>query len=372
MFLGDRNYFCADIPCDIPLAPMIDGKPAPPLLQQSKVDSVMRTNREKCLREYYNRFQKDGGESQIIKWGQIRRNETLLFPELYNTDGTKYIIAFDPARSSGDNSIVSVMKLIDDENIGWYGEIVNCTNLIDIGNKKGYKMSTPDQIKFLKQTILDYNGKSPDYENILGLLIDPGAGGGGISAYGDNLLEDWKDKKGIIHKGFLDHEYELYEGYKTKYPHASNVLKFLSPNKLRTQMVDEFIELMGLDLIKFPKEYDGKGYIAISEDDEKGNSKLKNKNLTMEEEVSLINLDILKTEITSIHRFENAEGTSKTYKLSKEKERKMGDDRFYTIIMLSHFLYELRRKNITNKKRPTNISPSSYFAIANKSSRARR
>ena len=25
------------------------------------------------------------------------------------------------------------------------------------------------------------------------------------------------------------------------------------------------------------------------------------------------------------------------------------DDRFYTIIMLAHFLYELRRKNITNK-----------------------
>ena len=285
MFLGDRNYFCADIPCDIPLKPLIDGKPAPPLLQQSKVDSAMRANRSKAEREYYNRFQKDGGESQIIKWGQIRRNETILIPELYHIDGGKYVIAFDPARSSGDNSIVTAMKLIEDENIGWYGEIINCTNLIDIGTKKGYKMSTPDQIKFLKETILNYNGKAPDYENIMALLLDPGSGGGGVTAYGDNLLEDWKDKKGIIHKGFLDRDYDLYEGYKNKYPNASNILKFLSPNKLRTQMVDEFIELMGLDLIKFPKEYDGKGYITISEIDIKGESKLKNKNLTIEEEV---------------------------------------------------------------------------------------
>ncbi|MDD4376503.1 MAG: hypothetical protein PHR25_07000 [Clostridia bacterium] len=359
MFLGNRNYFCADIPCDIPLAPLIDGKPAPPLLQQEKVDSVMRTNREKGLREYYNRFQKDAGESQIIKWGQIRRNETLLFPELSYTYGGKYIIAFDPARSMGDNSIVTAMKLIEDENIGWYGEIVNCTNLIDIGNKKGYKMSTPDQIKFLKETILNYNGKAPDYENILGLLIDPGAGGGGITAYGDNLLEDWKDKKGLNHKGFLDQDYDLYEGYQKKYPNASNVLSFLSPHKLRTQMVDEFIELMGLDLIKFPKEYDNKGYISISEEGKNGEVKLKNKTLTMEEEISLINLDILKTEITSIHKFENAEGTSKTYKLSKEKEKKIHDDRFYTIIMLSHFLYDLRRKNVTGKKN-NNIDWMSY------------
>lgn len=361
MFLGDHNYFCCDIPCDIPLNPMIDGKPAPPLLQQSKVDSAMRANRDKCLREYYNKFQKDGGESQIIKWGQIRRNEIIVFPELFYTDGGKYLISFDPARSIGDNSIVTVMKLIEDDNIGWYGEIVNCTNLIDIGTKKGYKMSTPDQIKFLKETILNYNGKAPDYENVIALLIDPGSGGGGISAYGDNLLEDWKDNKGIVHKGFLDNTYELYDGYEFRYPNTSNILKFLSPNKLRTQMVDEFIELMGLDLIKFPKEYDGKGYIAISEDIN-GESKLINKNLTMEEEVALINLDILKTEITSIHKFENVEGTSKTYKLSKDKERKMGDDRFYSIIMLAHYLYELRRNKIVNREvQQANINFSSLF-----------
>ena len=348
MFLGNRNYFCCDIPCDLPLNPMIDGKPAHPLLQQSKVDSAMRSNREKAMREYFNKFTKDGGENQIIKWGQIRRNETFTLPELHYTDGGKYAIAFDPARS-GDQSIIMAMKIIEDKNIGYYGEIVNCTNLVDLASKKGIKMSSPEQIKILKENILAYNGNAPDYENIEVLQIDAGSGGGGISAYSDNLLEDWIDSKGIKHKGFLDKNYDLYEGYEYKYPNASNKINLISPNKYRNQMVDEFIELMQLDLIKFPKEYDGKGYITLEKQD--GNEiKLISRNLSFEEEVALTNIDVLKTEITSIYKFENPEKTSKSYKLPKDKENKMNDDRFYTIIMLSHYLYDLRRKNIVNKE----------------------
>lgn len=348
MFLGDRSFFCCDIPCIIPLNPMIDGKPAEPLLDQTKVDSAMRANKEKAMREYYNIFQKDGGDQQIIKWGQIRRNETFILPELCYVDGGKYAIAFDPARS-GHNSIVTVMKIIEDPKIGYYGEIVNCTNLIDIASKKGIKMASPDQIKALKDAIIAYNGNAPDYENIEILQIDAGSGGGGISAYSDNLLEDWFDHQGNKHKGFLDSSYELYEGYEFKYPNASDKLKLVSPNKYRTQMVDEFIELMQLDLIKFPKEYDNKGHVVLQH--YKGNEvKLETRHLTMEEEVSLINLDILKTEITSIYKFENPEGTSKSYKLPKDKERIMNDDRFYTIIMLAHYLYEIRRKNIVRQE----------------------
>ena len=360
MFLGNKNFFCADIPCDIPLSPLIDGEPTIPLLQQSKVDNAMRANREKALREYYNKFTKDGGEDQIIKWSQIRRNETLLLPEFNYKDGCKYVIAFDPARS-GDNSIVTVMKVIYDDNIGYYGEIINCTNLIELGNKKGYKMKTPDQIKFLKQAILDYNGNAPDYENILGFLIDPGAGGGGISAYGDNLLEDWTDKKGNTHKGFLDDEYEIYDGYKKLYPNASNILKFLSPNKYRNDMVENTMKLMELDLIKFTKEYDGKGHIALQEfDDDLSNLKIKE--LSTEEEVSLLNIDIMKTEMTSIYKFENVEGTSRSYKLPKDKEKKMHDDRFYSLIMLGHFLYNLRREGVVNrKKKPSNITQYQFY-----------
>ena len=192
------------------------------------------------------------------------------------------------------------------------------------------------------------------------IQIDSGAGGGGISAYSDNLLEDWVDQSGQKHKGFLDRKFELYEGYEIKYPNASDKINLLSPHKYRTQMCDEFVELMQLDLIKFPKEYDVKCYVTLQK--EVGDEvKLVTKPLTLEEEVSLLNIDILKTEITSIYKFENPEKTSKSYRLSKEKEGKMHDDRFYTIIMLSHYLYELRRKHITQKKTNNNMNVQDIF-----------
>lgn len=350
MFLGNtRNFFCCDISCEVPLHPTMDGVSYPALLTQSKVDSAMKANKEKALREYYNKFTKDGGENQIIKWGQIRKNETFLLPEMYNVDNSKYIIAFDPSRMS-DNSIITVMKIMKDKNIGYYGKIVNCTNLVDVESKKHIKLSTPEQIKILKEQILAYNGKCPDYGNILALLVDPGAGGAGVNAIGDNLLEDWYDKNNIKHKGFLDLESEAYPNYESKYPNASNILHFYSPQKYRTQMVDEFIELMGLDLIKFPKEYRGKDYVVEENIDKDGNVILNNRQLSSEEGISLAQIDILKTEITSIHKFENPEKTNKTYKLPKEKENTCHDDRFYTTILLSHFLYNLRRTDIVNKE----------------------
>jgi hypothetical protein len=74
----------------------------------------------------------------------------------------------------------------------------------------------------------------------------------------------------------------------------------------------------------------------------------KNYELSFEEELALINIDLMKTEITSIHKSTISENTSVTYALSKEKENKMHDDRFYTIIMLAHRLYELRRGQTVN------------------------
>ena len=57
----------------------------------------------------------------------------------------------------------------------------------------------------------------------------------------------------------------------------------------------------------------------------------------------------MKTETTSIHKFENPEKTSVRYALPKDKEKIMNDDRFYTLIMLAHYLYELRRDDQLSK-----------------------
>ena len=56
----------------------------------------------------------------------------------------------------------------------------------------------------------------------------------------------------------------------------------------------------------------------------------------------------MKTETINIHRVANAEKTSVRYILPKDKERIMYDDKFYTLLLLAHYLYEKRRGDIIN------------------------
>lgn len=341
MILGDTRYFVADMPCNVALEPYMDGELHAPLLKKSIVDNAMKSNKEKALREYYNKFTLDGGETQIIKRSQIVRNSTLFLPQISNNNNDKFILAVDPARSF-DNSIFGAMKLVYDKEIGYYGEIANCVNFVEVGNKKKVSMkTTPDQIQYVREMLLVYNNNNPDYENIDSLLIDSGAGGGGISAWGDGLLEEWTDSKGKKHKGFIDNEFDLYKDIAERYPNNSDKLSLISPQKYKKQMVEELIELMSLDLIKFPKEYDGKGFINIAIDN-KDERSIKEYHLSLEEEIALINIDIMKTEVTSIHRSKSSNGNV-SYDLPKDKENKIHDDRFYTLCLLAHRLYELRR-----------------------------
>jgi hypothetical protein len=360
MFIGDNRYFVADIPCDVPLSPLMDGEPHAPLLKKEQVDNAMKGNKEKALREYYNRFTTDGGDSQVFKRGVLARNSTTQLPEMYNTtDKDKFILAFDPARSY-DNSVCSVMKILYDENLGYYGEIVNCVSFVDVEKKKKTPMKTPDQIQYFKNMLLAYNGNTPDYENIMGVLFDSGAGGGGISAFADNLLESWTDSKGIAHKGLIDLDHEEYKDYSSKYPNTVNKLNLISPHKYKKQMVEELKELLELDLIKFPKEYSGKGFINLIIDDGKERD-IRERHLTDEEEIALVNIDIMKEETVSIHRHKSSNGNI-SYALPKDKENKMNDDRFFTLLLLGHFLYELRRESITKKERPK-IDVSKLFMV---------
>lgn len=350
MIMGDNRYFVADIPCDIPLDPLMDGEKHPPLLKKEQVDNAMKTNREKALREYYNRFTTDGGETQVIKRGVVVRNSVNQLPTMSNeSNRDKFVLAFDPARVF-DNSVCSVMRIIHDPEIGYYGEIVNSVSFADLSKKKKTPMMTPDQIAYFKNMLLSYNGKNPDYENIMSVLFDSGAGGGGINAFADNLLSDWTDTNGVFHKGLIDLSHDEYKDMSSRYPNAVNKLRLISPKKYKVQMVEQLKELMELDLIKFTKEYDGKGFANLIIDDGKERN-IKERHLTMEEEIALINIDLMKEETVSIHRFESG-NKNVSYDLPKDKENKIGDDRFYTLLLLAHFLYELRRENIKNRPKP--------------------
>ena len=109
-------------------------------------------------------------------------------------------------------------------------------------------------------------------------------------------------------------------------------------------MVEEFIELIDLGVIKFPYEFKQE-FISMAKEIDEENQKIETYQLSTDEMVALQSIDIMKNEITAIYKYENAEKTTRTYALSKEKENdpNFHDDRFYTIIMLAHYLYELRR-----------------------------
>lgn len=342
MLAGDRDYYVADMICDCAINTFMNGKPYSPLLTKDKVDAAMKANPEKARREYYNQPTRDGGVNQIIKWGTIRRNETFYLPQLNFEAGNRIVMAFDPARTN-DNSILSMMRLTNDANYGYIGEIVNCVNFVDPNSSKGYKLDSNRQLARIRENLILYNGQALDYANIEMLLVDAGAGGGGTSTYGDGLLNDWTDKNGRLHRGLIDKTNDIYKGYEEIYPNAVDKLRLLSPRKYKTQMVEEFIELMDLGVIKFPFEFKQE-YISFTNDDG-DDQKMETYQLSTKEIVALQSIDIMKNEITSIYKYTNSANTSVTYALAKEKESNPNfhDDRFYTIIMLAHYLYGLRR-----------------------------
>ena len=242
------------------------------------------------------------------------------------------------------------------------GEIVNCVNFVDQTSKKGYKLDSNRQLEEIRNYLDIYNGMHNDYQNIDILLIDQGSGGGGTSTYADGLLNDWVGRDGRKHRGLIDKSHEIYKGYEQLYPNAIDKLRLINPKKYRTQMVDEFIELMNLGVIKFPYEFKQE-FIAMAKKEDDDTETIENYQLSDEEILTLANIDLMKSEITSIYKYENAEKTSKSYALAKDKESKMHDDRFYTVIMLAHYLYDLRRgQTVTTDKPKVNYSSAPTFA----------
>lgn len=370
MILGDKRFFVADINAEIVINPTLNGKKYPGLLRQEVIDDAMKKNKEKALREYYNKFSTEGGENQAIKRATIIRNSEVRVPILYNNSGNKFAIAYDPARSY-DNAVCMVGEIYYDANVGYKMRICNGVSFVDVSKKKKTPMRTPEQVAYVKQMLLDYNGKeAADYENISALLIDSGAGGGG-HIIADDFMEDWYDTKGVKHKGLID-KIESSD-YVSRFPNAVDKLKLMNPKKYKNEMFDALVEMLGLDLISFTEEYDMKGHLTLFEDSEfeyeddnknkKKEVQLKQKiyKLSFEEELALKNIDLAKEELVNIYRFDNPSGGYR-YALSPDKESKMHDDRAYCLAMLAWHLQQLRRENIINKKSEP-VDPAKLFLM---------
>lgn len=381
--MGDPDYCCLHLDCEIAFKPTLRNEVIAPLLSQSTVKSEMRTNPEKARREYYCIFTTDAGNDAIVKRGVITRNEEIRQPVLCGDGKHKYIIAYDPARQA-DNSFILVGEVYEEKEKDGSKDIkcrlVNGINLIDVGKKIKSPMQTPEQIKYLKQVILDYNAGADNYENIVGVYIDAGAGGGGVSI-GDYLMDDWVDDKGVTHPGLIDKEFS--EEYVGKFPNAVNKLHLMSPSKWKSMMFETLIEMVNQDKIRFTASYDHKGYITTFDIDEEAfkkekrriSEKLKSEQklegdelekaikeelakantiqtkmvkLNWYEELALTNIDALKEELVNMARKKHDNGKD-SFDLIPEKARILHDDRAYTLALLSYAVHELRRKEIIGK-----------------------
>jgi hydroxymethylpyrimidine pyrophosphatase-like HAD family hydrolase len=356
--MGDPDYFVAHIDCEVAFHPTVHGQTVSPLLMQSTVETEMRTNPEKARREYYCEFTSDAGTDAIIRRGTIARNSEVRPPLLYNdTNDRKFVFAYDPARSR-DNSVILIGEVYQDKNTNQIKcRLVNCVNLLDVGKKRKSPMQTPDQVEYLKELILDYNGDAPDYENIEAIYIDAGSGGGGVNI-ADYLMENWVDKKGKVHKGLIDKEYSA--DYVKKFPDAIDKVRLMQPTQYKSEMYEALIEMMNQDAISFTESYDNKGYLTVFEADEKElekekksiETKLKRKKLNPEEykqkleeelknascvktktikldiyqEIALSNMDALKEELVNMVRKKRDSGKD-SFELTPEKANKMHDDR---------------------------------------------
>ena len=380
MLMGDKDYFVANITCEIPLRPTIHGQVMAPLFEKSTIDSDMKTNPEKARREYYCEFTTDAGSDAIIRRGVITRNEEVRKPLLYNDTGDKkFVIAYDPARSR-DNSVILVGQLYDFEQVDGSKDIrlklVNCINLIDVGKKIKSPMQTPDQIEYLKKVILDYNAGADAYGNIVGVYIDAGSGGSGVNI-ADYLMPDWTDSAGIVHRGLIDKEYSAE--YVKKFPNAVDKIRLMSPAGYKSEMYEAMIELMNQDKISFTAQYDHKGYLTVFDLDETKLTKEKEKisaelrkqklnekefetklneelgkiesvktktvKLDWQDEIALANIDALKEELVNMVRKKRDSGKD-SFELTPEKANKLHDDR--ALICIGHFVTKVDKLQIEN------------------------
>lgn len=387
MIMGDPDYYVVHIDCEQAFKPTLRGELIAPLLSRSTVATEMRTNPEKARREYYCQFTTDAGNEAIVKRGTIIRNEEIRVPELMGDGQKKYIIAYDPARQY-DNSFILVAEVYADKSPDGTKDIkcrlVNGINLLDVGKKIKSPMRTPEQIQYLKQIILGYNAGVDNYDNIIGIYIDAGSGGGGVNI-ADFLMSDWEDDKGVTHRGLIDKEFS--SEYVSRFPNAVNKLHLMSPSAFKSLMFESLIEMVDQDKIKFTASYDHKGFLTTFDVDEellkkekrriteqikkeqklegdelskavkeellKANTiKTKMVKLSWYEELALANIDSLKEELVNMARKKRDSGRD-SFDLIPEKAHILHDDRAYCLALVSYCLNGLRRAEIIKKPKET-------------------
>lgn len=362
MLMGDQKYFVCNFNIDMVMKAKYNGEPYPALISQDKVDKAMGDNRDKALRELYNKFSADSHEGQILTRREIMQYTKLTPPLLLNDTGNRLFgLAWDSARLN-DNSVIGIAEYFDDPDRGWCMDICNVVSLVDVATKNKTPMILPDQVKRFQDLLLDYNGsdkKKLDYENIKGVICDSGAGGQMVGGVSDYMLDNWVGKDGKVHKGIIDRSHKANEASSKRFKDAIDIMKLVDPKAHRNEIFDAAERMTKLGIVTFPADFDGKDYI-LSIDDEGNEHKY---DLNVDEKESLAQIDLMKTEIITMCKYTS--GGNVRYDFPPEKRNTMHDDRVFVYGLLCWFLAQLRKGQLVQRPEPkTNVS--SLTALARK------
>ena len=356
MFLGNKNYYCIDIDAyDILYHSTIDGEPIKSHLTEEQIQKAIEEDSELADRELFNKFRKGSGQNAVVSMDCLIHNSTTRKPLLYNDTGKKkFIFCYDPARNF-DGSVLGIFQIIDDKELGYRLKVENVISMVDKETKNKTPLPMPEQLEIIKEQMIKYNGeRSAEWENIE-FYIDAGAGGGGISAVADQLMEDWTDNLGQRHRGIIDPDHKQYETARKKYTNAMPIVHLIDPQGYKKVIYDALSKLTKLNLIEFTN-YDNKDYLTV--ENEKG--EFITYNLTEEEKLALLHVEIMKNETSYMCRYDTPNGGVQ-YELAKDKRNRMHDDHAYVLAMGAYSLALKRRTDLISKPKYQNTEVQFKF-----------
>lgn len=347
MLAGDSNYFVCDLDVNLILDhSSIDGELIKSHISQETVDKD-RKDPDSFAREYLNHFTSGAGKHAVISEDCLVRNSYTRLPTYYNDTGKrKFILCYDPARNY-DNSVLGIFELIYDKEKGYHMDVVNVISMVNEKTEKKTPLNYVEQLKIIQQAMIEYNGHDAlEWENIE-FWIDAGSGGAPRSGIADQLLFPWTDDKGKEHRGIIDPDDPQYETDRRQHPRNAKIVHLLEPKKYKSKIFGALEEMSDLDLIHFT-QYDGRrDYILLPEGE---NGEYKEHRLSQKEKLSLLQIELMKKEISYMIRTETPSTKSVTYELTRERRYKMHDDRAYVLAMGAYVLWRKRNADLRARK----------------------
>lgn len=347
MLMGDQRYFACNYDVDLVMKTKFDGEPHDPLISKDNVENQIATNYDKAMRELFNKFSADTHEGQILTRREIMQHTTRRPPLMRNDTGKRqFLFAWDSARLN-DNSVIGMAEVYNDSKRGWCMDISNVVSLVDTATKKKTPMRIPDQVKKFQDLLLIYNGsdmKNLDYENVLAIVCDSGAGGQMVGGVADYMLADWVGFDGETHRGIIDKQHKANETAIIAYPNAIDIMKLVNPKAFRNEIFDAAERMVKLGVVTFPADYDGKDELVRIEDD---GTEVRYP-LPSDEQIALMQIDLMKTEIITMCKYTNAGNV--TYNFPPDKRSSMHDDRAFVLGLLCWQLAQMRRTDLVSIK----------------------